>query len=131
MHTARGTVLRKSNPQIRNHANKDGESGTGVNFRHSHAATRHIRTAHIITQLHKIHSQPVALATALMYQVAGFTCSFVFCIGLQPDGVTHNSLVGDAYQLVFYYVRYAKQPTITVLTFAIQSIEALSPHKHV
>jgi hypothetical protein len=71
-------------------------------------------TAHIITQLDKIHSQMVGLATNLMYQVAGFTCSFVCCIGLQPDGVIHSSSPGDVHQLVFYHVRYENQPTITV-----------------
>jgi len=45
VNTLRGTVLRTSSPRIRNYADTDGETGTGGNFRVSHAAPRQIRTA--------------------------------------------------------------------------------------
>jgi hypothetical protein len=112
MHTVHGTVRTTSSP--RNHADSDGQIVTGGNFRHSHAATRDIRSAHIITKLHKLHSQLVGIVTALMYQVACFMCSFVCGMGLQPDGFIQNSLASDAHQL-FFHLRPANQPTITVL----------------
>jgi hypothetical protein len=55
MHTLCGTVLRTSLPRIRNYADNDGETGTGGNFRLAHAASRHIHTAQLITQEHKLH----------------------------------------------------------------------------
>jgi len=50
MNTLRGTMLRTSSPRIRNYADSDGQTGTGGNFRLSHAAPRHIPTAQVITQ---------------------------------------------------------------------------------
>jgi len=49
MHTLFGTVLRTSYPRIRNYADRDGETGTGGNFRLSTAGPQHIRTAQVIT----------------------------------------------------------------------------------
>jgi len=110
MHIICGTVLRTSSPIIRNYATSDGD-WTGTIFRLSHAALRHIRTAHAITQSQKLHSQLVWLVTVVMYQVAGLTCSFVYGMGLKTEGVIHN-LAGDAHHL-FFHVRPANQPTIT------------------
>jgi len=73
---------------IWNYSNNDGETGTGGNFRLSTAGPRHIRTAHVITQPHKLHSQIVGLVTAAMYQVPSLTCSFVYGLGLQT-GARH------------------------------------------
>ena len=50
MNTLRGTVLRTSSPRIRSYADSDGKTGTGGNFQPSHAASRHIPTAQVITQ---------------------------------------------------------------------------------
>jgi hypothetical protein len=55
MNTRHGTVLRTSSLRIRNYADSDGETETGGNSRHSHAATRHIRTAQGITQQQNLH----------------------------------------------------------------------------
>jgi hypothetical protein len=101
-----------SSPRIRNYADRDGETGTGGNFPLSHAAPRHIRTAQVITQPQKLHSQIVGLVTAVMYQVTGLTCSFVYGMGLQLAGIIHNNLADDAH-LLFYQMRPANQPTIT------------------
>jgi hypothetical protein len=86
MHTVRGTALRTSSTRIRNYVDSDGETGTSDNFRVSQAAPRHIRTAEVITQPQKLHSQLVALVTAVMYQLTGLTYSFVYSMGLQPGG---------------------------------------------
>jgi len=40
--------------------------------------------------------QLVGLVTAVMYQVTGLTCSFVYDMGLQHAGVIHN-LAGSAH----------------------------------
>ena len=50
MNTLHGTVLRTSSPRIRNYADSDGMTGTGGNFRPSHAAPHHICKAQVITQ---------------------------------------------------------------------------------
>ena len=50
MYTLHSTVLRTSSPRIRNYADSDGKTGTGRNFRPSHAAPCHICTAQVITQ---------------------------------------------------------------------------------
>jgi len=34
-----------------------------------------------------------------MYQVAGLTCSFIYCMGLQTEDIIHNNLVGQAHHL--------------------------------
>jgi hypothetical protein len=39
MHTARGTVLGQRNPQIRNHTDKDEETGTGYHVRYENQPT--------------------------------------------------------------------------------------------
>jgi hypothetical protein len=113
MHTLCGTVLRASSPKIRNYTDSDGETGTGGNFRRSHAAPRHIRMAHVITQPQILHSQLLGLATAVMYQVTGLTCTFVYSMGLQPAGIIHNNLAGDTHNLLIFHLRPANQPTIT------------------
>jgi hypothetical protein len=112
MYTLCGTVLRTSYPRIRNYADRDGETGTRGNFRLSTAGSRQISTAHVITQPQKLHSKLVGLVTAVMYQVAGLTCSSVNGMGLQAAGVIHNNLTGDAHHL-FFHVRPANQPTKT------------------
>jgi hypothetical protein len=96
MYTLCGTVLRTSYSRIRNYADRDGEPGTLGNFRLSTAGLRQISTAHFITQPQKLHSQLVGLVTAVMYQVAGLTCSFVNGMGLRAADVIHNNLTGDA-----------------------------------
>jgi hypothetical protein len=113
MHTLCGTVLRTRSRRIRNYADSDGETGTGGNFPLSHAAPRHIRTAQVITQPQKLHSQLLGPVTAVMYQVTGLTCSFVYGMGLQPAGIIHNNLTGDAHHLLFFHMPPANQPTIT------------------
>jgi len=112
-HTLRCTVLRTSYFIIQNYADSEGESGIRGNFRLSHAVPRHIRTTHVITQPQKLHSQLVGLVTAVMYQVAGLTCSFVYGMGLQTAEVIHSNLAGHAHHLLFLHVRHANQPTIT------------------
>jgi len=96
MHTLCGTVLRTNCYIIRNYADSNGETGTGRNFRLSHAVPRHSRTAQVITKPQKIHSQLLGLVTAVMYLVAGLTCSFDNGMDLQPAGVIHNNLAGHA-----------------------------------
>jgi len=54
-----GTVLRTSSSVTPNYADSNGETGTGGNFRLSHVASRHIRTANAITHPQKLHSQLV------------------------------------------------------------------------
>jgi len=54
MNTLRGTVPKTSSHRIKNYTDSVGETGTGGNFRLSHATPRHICTAHIITQ-QKLH----------------------------------------------------------------------------
>jgi hypothetical protein len=112
MHTLCGTVLRTSYARIRNYADIDGETVTGRNFRLSTAAPKRIRTAHVITQPQKLHSQLVGLVTAVMYKVAGLTCSFVYGMGLQSESVILNNLAGCTHHLLFLHVRPANQPTI-------------------
>jgi len=85
-----GTVLRTSYPRIGKYADGDGETGTVGNFVVSNAGPRQIRTANVITQRQKLHSQLVGLVTAVMYQMAGLTCSFFTGMGLQPAGVIDN-----------------------------------------
>ena len=111
IHTLRGRVLRTSYFIIVNYADSEGESGIGGNFRLSHAAPRHIRTAHVISHPQKLHSQLVGLVTAVMYQVASLICSLVYGMGLQTAEVIHSNLAGHAH-LLFLHVRHANQPTI-------------------
>jgi hypothetical protein len=59
MHTVCGTVL---------NTDSDGQTGTAGKFLLLTAAPQHIRTAQVITQPHKLHSQVVRLVTAVMYQ---------------------------------------------------------------
>jgi hypothetical protein len=87
-HTVCGTVLRTSSTGIRNYTDSDEQTGTGGNFPLPQAAPQHIRTAQVITQPHKLHSQLVQPVTAVMYRVTGLTCSFVYGMGLQPAGIT-------------------------------------------
>jgi hypothetical protein len=95
MHTVWGTVLRTSSTRILNYADSDGETGTGGNFPLSQAAQQHILTAQVITQSQKLHSQSVRFVTAVMYRVAGLTCSFVYGMGLQPAGIIHVNVVDN------------------------------------
>jgi hypothetical protein len=113
MHTLCGTVLRTSSTRIQNYADSDGESGTGGNFPLSHAAPRHIRSAQVTAQPQKLHSQSLGFVTAVMNQVTGLTCSFVYGMGLQPVGTIHNNLAGDIHHSIFFHVRPPNQPTIT------------------
>jgi len=58
--------------------------------------------------------------TAVMYQVTGLTCSFVYSRGLQPTGiiqlVTHSTFL-------FFHVRPAnQQPTITGVDLCHKSV---------
>ena len=89
----------------------DGKTGKGGNFGHLQAVSRHLRTAQIIPQPQKLHSQLVGLVTVIMYRGAGLTCSFVYGVGLQPAGDIHNDLDGDAHHLLFSHVRPTNQPT--------------------
>ena len=66
-----------------------------------------------------------------MYQVAGLSRSFVYAMGLQPDGIIHYNLACDAHHLLFSHVRPTNQPTITVCTFAIKRLDALGSLTHV
>jgi hypothetical protein len=113
MYTLCGTVLRTSSNRFWNYADSDGETGTGGNFSLLHAWPEHIRTAQVITQPQKLHSQLVGLMTSVMYQVTGLTCSFVYGMGLQRAGIIHNNFAGDAHNLLIFHVRPANQPTIT------------------
>jgi hypothetical protein len=113
LHTVCGTVLRTSSTRIRNYADNDVETGTGGNFPLSHTSPRHIRTAQVITQPQKLHSQLMGLVIAVMYQAADLTCCFFYGMGLQPAGIIHNNLAGDAHHLLFLHVRPVNQPTIT------------------
>jgi len=113
MHTLCGTVLRTSYFIIRNYADSEAETGTGVNFRLSHAAPLHIDTAHVISHPQKLHSQLVGLVTAVIYELASLTCSFVYGMSLQTAVVIHNNLAGHAHHLLFLNVRPANQPTIS------------------
>jgi hypothetical protein len=47
-----------------------------------------------------------------MYQVTILTCSFVYSMGLQPVGIIHNNLAGDAHNLLIFHVQPTNQPTI-------------------
>jgi len=49
--------------------------------------------------------------TAVMYQVAGLTCSFVYGMSLQTAEVIHSNWAGHAH--LFLHVRHANQSTIT------------------
>ena len=114
MHTICGTVLRTSFTRIRNYADSDGETATGGKFWLSYGAPRNICTVQVITWSQERHSQLVGLVTAVMYQVTGLTCSFVYGLGLQPAGVIHNNLAAYAHHFLHFHVRPAnQQPTIT------------------
>ena len=123
-------MLRTTHPSIRNYADNVGETATGGNFLLSIAGPRHIHTAQIISQPQKPHSEFVRLVTAVMYQVAGLTCSFFNDIGLQPAGVIHNNLVGYTHHL-FFHVWTVTQPTITRVSFAIKRLDAHVSLNHV
>jgi hypothetical protein len=71
--------------------------------------TTQIRKAHVITQPQKLHSQFVGLVTAVMNKVAGLSCSSVYSMGPQPDGVIYNNLTAYTHQLLFSYVRTSPQ----------------------
>jgi len=112
MNTLHGTVLRTSSPRIRNYTDSDGETGTGRKLRLSHAVPQHICTAQFITQPQKLHSHFLWPVTAVMYQVAGLTCGFVYGMDRRPAGVIHNNLAGDTQHMLFFQVRPMNQPTI-------------------
>jgi hypothetical protein len=128
MHTVCGTVLRTSSPIIRNHADSDRETGTGGNIPLSQAAQQHIRTAQVITQPQKLHSQLLGIVTAVIFQVTGLTSSFVYCIDLQPTGIIHVNLAGVAHHLIIFHVEPANQPTITGVDLCHKKVGSL---KHV
>jgi len=56
IHTVCGTVLRTSSPRIQNYPEGDGETGTGGNFRPSHAVPWHIPTAQVSFHFIYLHS---------------------------------------------------------------------------
>lgn len=124
-------MLRTSSAKIRNYTDSERETATGGNFRLSTAVSWHIRTAQVIPQPQRLHSQLVGFVTAVMYQVAGLTCSFVYGMGLQPDGIIHYNLASDAHHLLFSHVRPTNQSTITVCTYAIKRLDALGSLTHV
>jgi len=103
MHILCGTVLRTSYPRIRNYTDSDRlQQGDIFDFQ----LPRHgIFVRRKLTQPQKLHSQLVGLMTAAMYQVAGLMCSFVYGMGLQPDGIIHYNLAGDAHHLLLFHVR--------------------------
>jgi hypothetical protein len=131
MHILCVTVLQTSYPRIRNYADRDGETGSGGKFRLSTAGPRQIRTRHVITQPQKLYSQLLRLLTAVMYEVAGLTCSFVHSMGLQMAGVIHNNLASNTNHLLFFHVRTATQPTITHVSLCHKKFDALGSLKHV
>jgi hypothetical protein len=106
-------VLRTGSTRIRNYADSDGETGTGGNFPLSHAAPRRIRTAQVVAQPHKLHSQLVGLVTAMMYQVTGLTSSFVYGRGIQPTGIINNNFASDAHHLLIF--PRANRPTFAII----------------
>ena len=87
-------VLRKSSSRIRNYADSDGKTGTGGNFRLSHAAPCHICTAQVITQLRKIHD----------------SCNvprdwFNVKLRLRHVSPTHgHNPAGDAHHILFFHM---------------------------
>jgi hypothetical protein len=48
-----------------------------------------------------------------MYEVAGWKCTLVYGMGLQPVGVVHNNFAAYTHHLLFSHVRTAAQTTIT------------------
>src|SRR5215510_5041529 len=122
MHTLSCTVLRTSSHRIQNFAHTDGETETGENFLLSTATPQHIPTAQVITQPHKLYSQLVRLMTAVMYQVTGLTCSFVYGMGVQSAAITHNNLAGDAHHLLLFHMQPTNQPTLMSLDLSYNKV---------
>ena len=104
MHTLCGTVLRTSSPRIRNYTDNDGETGTGGNFRLAHAASRHIHTAQLITQEHKLQDSSKVPSDQFNVQFR-----------LQHGSPTHGHIpAADAHHFIFFQVQPAnQQSTIT------------------
>ena len=82
-------------------------------------------------QPQKLHSQLVGLVTAVMYRVAGLTCTFVYGVGLQPAGVIHNNLDGYTHHLLFFHVWTATQSTITGVSLCHKKFDAHVSMTHV
>ena len=103
MNTVCGTVLRTSSHRIKNYTDSDGETGTGGNFRLSHATPLHICTVHIITQQHKLHDSCNVPSDRFKIQ---------FC--LQHGSPTHgHKPAGNTHHFIFFHVRPTdQQPTI-------------------
>jgi hypothetical protein len=104
MKTLRGTVLRISSPRIRNYADSDGKTGTGGNFRLSHALPWHIRTVQVITQQQKLYDSCNVPSDR-------FNVRFHLRHGSPARG---HKPAGDAHHFIFFHLRPANlQPTIT------------------
>ena len=131
VHTLCGTVLRTNCCTIRHYANSEGGTGRRGNFRLSHASPRHIRTAQVITQPQKIHSQLVGLVRAVMYLVAGLTCSFDNGMDLQPAGVIHNNLAFNTHTTYFSTCERRPSPQLRVWASAIKRLDAHVSLNHV
>jgi hypothetical protein len=104
MNTYCGKVLRTSSPRIQNYADSDGQTGTGGNFRHSHAATRHIHMTKVITQQHKLRDSRKVKSNR-------FNVQFRLQYGSLTRG---HKPAGDGHNFLFFHMRPAnQQPTIT------------------
>jgi hypothetical protein len=101
MNTLRASA-EKQFPLNSEYADSDGETGTGGNFRLSHAVPRHIRAAQVITQqkLHDSCNEP--------------SDQFQVQFRLWHGSPTHgHKPAGDAHHSIFFHVQPAKQqPTI-------------------
>ena len=104
MNTLHRTVLRTCSPRIQNYTDSDGETGTGGNFRLSHAMPHHTPTAQVITQQQKLHDSCNVLSDQ-------FNVRFRLRNG---SPTCRHKPAGDAYHFVVFHVRPAnQQPTIT------------------
>ena len=99
MNTLCGTVLRTSFHTIKNYTDSDGESGTGGNFRLSHATPRLIRMVHIVTQ-QKLHDSCNVASDQ-------FNVQFRLWHGSPTHG--HNP-AGDAHHFFFIFPRATREP---------------------
>jgi len=103
MNTLRGTALRTSSHRIKNYTDSDGETGTGGNCRLSHATPRHICTAHVITQQHKLHDSCHVPSDQ-------FNMQFRLQHGSPTRG---HKPAGNAHHFIFFHAQPAdQQPTI-------------------
>jgi hypothetical protein len=95
-----------------------------VEIFHFHMPRHGSRTAHLITQPQKLHSQLLGPMTAVTQQVNGLTYCFFYGMGRKPASIIHNNFASDEHRLLFFHVRPAKQSTIT-------DLDALASLKHV